>query len=330
MKLKLLLLTLFIFIHTNSFANIKALDKAIEENNQINAEQAFKTLTDLEKQSLEGKILQGRLYLLQEESEDAFDHFEALQKNNTEHIDINYYLGVSAVIMAQKASIFSKLGYAKDFIKAMNKTIALKPDHQEALITLIGFHLNAPSIAGADTELALQYAQQLKQYFPEMGYSQIATVYWQTERPELGDKTLNEALQLYPNSFSLYFYKALNNINNESWQLARDDLNKALEYSQDNEDKSQALYQLGKVAVKSEQAIDSGIEALKQGIKIADNTRISIMKYRLAQLYVLNDQLSKARDLIATITINNDELKDRLKKLNKKIKKRLKKQRKNS
>ena len=155
MKKKLVVLTLLASMSMTSYADIQAVQNALEQDDLLLAQQVFNTLTTEEKNAIPGQVLKGRLLLENDETEGAFDHFEALQKQHASNVDINYYLGVSAVIMAQKASIFSKLSYAKDFIKAMERTVELKPDHQDALNTLIGFHLNAPGIAGGDKDKAL-------------------------------------------------------------------------------------------------------------------------------------------------------------------------------
>jgi hypothetical protein len=326
MQKKFITLVLFTSISMASYADINSVQAAFKSDDNAIAEQAFNTLTKEEKSSLEGQVLSGRLLLAQDETEDAFDFFETLQEQHSSDVDVNYYLGVSAVIMAQKASIFSKLSYAKDFIKAMEKTVELKPDHQDALNTLIGFHLNAPGIAGGDTEQALTYAKQLKQYDAEQGYSQIANVYWKTEKPELAEKTIDEGFEKFPESGTLYFTRAMANMDAETWEKARTDLTLAAKYAKDDETKGQALYQQGKVAVKSGEEAVLGIDALTRALPLAEKRYQPWVKYRLAQLYIEEKELMKATDFIAQIDISEDEeLEDKVKKLKKKLKKKMKK-----
>ena len=131
MKRKLVVLTLLTSISMASYADIQAVQNALEQDNVLLAQQVFNTLTAEEKNAIPGQVLKGRLLLENNDTEDAFDYFETLQEQHESNVDINYYLGVSAVVMVQKASIFSKLSYAKDFIKAMERTVELKPDHQD-------------------------------------------------------------------------------------------------------------------------------------------------------------------------------------------------------
>ena len=163
MKNKLMVLAFLASMSATSYADVKAVQAALDVDDAVLAQTEFNALSAEEKSDISGRVLKGQLLLVNDEPEDAFDYFEALQEKHEDNVDVNYYLGVSAVIMAQKASIFSKLSYAKDFIKAMERTVVLKPDHQDALNTLIGFHLNAPGIAGGDSDKALVYAKQLQQ-----------------------------------------------------------------------------------------------------------------------------------------------------------------------
>lgn len=322
MKRKLMILALVCSVSTASYADMKSVQEALESEDVALAEQTLSALSNEEKSSVAGQVLSGRLLLVKDQTEDAFDYFEDLQEQHSNNVDVNYYLGVSAVIMAQKASIFSKLGYAKDFIKAMEKTVELKPDHQDALNTLIGFHLNAPGIAGGDTEQALTYAKQLQQYDAEQGYSQIANVYWQTEKPELAEKTMNEAFTKFPESGILYFSRANVSIQKEAWDSAREDLKLAIKYAKDDERKSRALYQQGKVSAESGEQAVLGIEALTQALPIADKQYQPWVKYRLAQLYMQEKELTKASKLVTQIDVSEDEeLEGKVKKLKKKLKK---------
>ncbi|MEW6989111.1 tetratricopeptide repeat protein [Colwelliaceae bacterium 6441] len=322
MRKNLVALALCSVMSFASVANMASIEKALENDDAKAAEQAFNQLSSEEKKSIEGQVFSGRILLEKEQTEEAFDYFEELRETHTENIDVNYYLGVSAVIMAQKASIFSKLGYAKDFLEAMEKTIALKPDHQAALNTLIGFHLGAPSIAGGDTDKALSYAEQLKNVDAEQGYQQLANVYWKTEKPGSAEKALLQGLAEFPESGQLYFTRASAFMDEKAWDKARPDLKLAAKYAKDDEEKSRALYQQGKASAESGDEIELGITSLIQAMPIADAQYQPWVKYRLAQLYVKNKELDKAKSYIAKIDVSeNDDLKSKVKKLKKQLKK---------
>lgn len=322
MNKKLIALALSAVMSITSYADTTLVATALENDDVKAAEVAFSGLSLEEKQSIEGQIFTGRILLQKDKTEEAFDYFEALRDDHTENSEVNYYLGVSAVIMAQKASIFSKLGYAEDFLEAMEKTIKLKPDHEDALNTLIGFHLGAPSIAGGDSDKALTYAKQLQNVNKEQGYKQLANVYWQTEKADLAEQTLLEGLKEFPESALLYLTRAGVYIKGEAWKKARIDLSLAIKYAKDDEEKSSALYQQGKVSAESKQEIELGIESLIQAIPLVDEVYKPWAEYRLAQLYIHNRELDKAQSYIANINVGEDDnLKSKINKLKKKLKK---------
>ena len=322
MKQKFIALVLLSLINVASYADIQSVQEVFELDDITLAEQAYSTLSVEEKNSLEGQVLTGRLLLEKGDTEDGFDYFESLAKKYPDNVDANYYFGVSAVIMVQEVSIFSKLSYAKDFIKAMEKTVELKPDHLDALTTLIGFHLNAPGIAGGDTEKALVYAKQIKTFNAEQGYSQVANVYWKTEKPALAEKAIAEGLKQFPESSSLYFTQALADIKDEVWDKARANLTFAIDYAKDKDEKGRALYQQGKVAATSGEQAQLGIDALQKALPLSSKGQLSWVNYRLSQLYVQTNELKKASDLIAKIDVSeDDELKSNVKKLKRKLKK---------
>lgn len=322
MKNKLMVLAFLASMSATSYADVKAVQAALDVDDAVLAQTEFNALSEEEKNDISGQVLKGQLLLVNDEPEDAFDYFEALQEKHEDNVDVNYYLGVSAVIMAQKASIFSKLSYAKDFIKAMERTVVLKPDHQDALNTLIGFHLNAPGIAGGDSDKALVYAKQLQQYDAEQGYSQIANVYWQTEKAELAQQTITDGLVKYPESGTLYFARAMASITAETWEQARADLIFAAKYAKDDEKKGEALYQQGKVSVKSGAEAELGIDALTQALPLAGERYLPWVNYRLAQLYLTQKDQIKANEVIAKIDVSeDDDLEDKVKKLKKELKK---------
>lgn len=322
MKKKLVTLSIFAALSFASYADLLNVEKSLENKDFFAAEKTFNNLSSDEKNSIQGRVFNGRILLGKDQSEEAFEYFEDLRDDNTENVDVNYYLGVSAVIMAQKASIFSKLGYAEDFLEAMEKTIELKPDHKEALNTLIGFHLGAPSIAGGDKDKALAYANQLKSVDGELGYSQLANVYWQTEKPELAEQTLLQGLKEFPESADLYFTRASGYMKEKAWDKARPDLNLAIKYAKDDESKGRALYQQGKASAESGKEIDLGIESLIQAMPLTDEHYEPWVQYRLVQLYIQNKDFDKASSFIARINVNeDDDLKSKVKKLKKKLKK---------
>ncbi len=143
-----------------------------------------------------------------------------------------------------------------------------------------------------------------------------------TEQNELAEKALAEGLTKFPQSYPLYFTRATVQIKEQAWQAAIADLTFAIKYANNDEEKSRALYQLGKVSAESGQAIELGIDSLIQAMPLAEEQYAPWVKFRLAQLYLHNNQATKALELITAINVEkNEELADKVKKFKKKLKK---------
>ncbi len=306
--------------------------KALEENNLALAKEVFTRFDDLQKNSLMGQILHSRILFKEDKTEESYEMLEQLSEDNKNNADVHYYFGRSAIVMAQKVSIFSKLSYASDALEAWQQALALNPNHIDTLEGMIGFHIGAPSIAGGDIEQALKYSKTLITLEPEKGYANLAKVYWQKEQGDLAEKAIADGLAIVPDSGQLYFtqgiaYSRQAEDNNKLWGKARLTLNKAAVNAKSDEEKQHALYQLGKVAVNSGEETQAGIAALEQLLTLKSEQYQQWGKYRLAELYFNDKQPSKASEFIALVNYQDDDnLEDKVKSLAKKIKKAIKKQ----
>ena len=307
----------------NVYANdLSAVKESLDKGEVKSATSLFNGLTKQDKLTTEGKVLTGRFLLENEKTEEAYDYFEELTESLPQNVDAHYYLGVSSVIMAQKASIFSKMGYAKDFLASMEKTLELKPNHEGAINYLIGFHLNAPSIAGGDAEQALTYAEKLASFDSIAGAKQIANVYWATEKSQLAYEKIAQAIKANPKSGELYFSRAVAYIKDKKWQQASDDLIQAVAHAKDEANKAQALYQQGKVSAESGLNLELGLDSLQESLAIASESFIPWVHYRMAELYVHQENWQQAKTEVNRIdTSKDEELGKRVKKLKKKLKK---------
>ena len=146
----------------------------------------------------------------------------------------------------------------------------------------------------------------------------MANVYRAIDKPVLAEQTLAQGIKEHPDSSQLYFFRALANFKKQAWVSVRGDLAQAVKNSQSDNEKVQALYQQGKVAVESGEELLVGINALETMLDIEGSTYENWGKYRLAQLYVKNNESSKAKTLVAKIDFTKDsELKKRIRKLKK-------------
>ena len=315
-----------------AMADNTALDKALTDNKALVAEKMYQNLDKAYQDSLAGKVLYARLLFRLGETEDSYDLLEQLKQDNQDNVDLVYYFGRSAIVMAQKASIFSKLSYASDALEAWQHALALDKEHVKTLSGLINFHIGAPSIAGGDIEQALIYSNTLIGLNSELGYADLARVYWKKERNSLAEQAIKDGLAITPESERLYFTQGLAYIqqaedDNKLWAKARLSFNSAVSYAKSSQEKQRSLYQLGKISVESGEEITEGIKALTLLLNLEGDEFNEWGRYRLAQLYLTNEQPTKAQEFIALVDYqDDDDLESEVKKLTKKVKKAIKNQ----
>ena len=79
--------------------------------------------------------------------------------------------GDEQVQLAQQASLFSAGGLAKDGRDLLKKAVELSPDEPKVVLDLIGFYVQAPSIAGGDKDAAVALVPTLQAKDPNLaGY----------------------------------------------------------------------------------------------------------------------------------------------------------------
>lgn len=142
----------------------------------------------------------GRLAAWDGRTDDAFDHFEQAAKFSPQNADYYWWLAQIYGQKAMKASIFRKPGHARNTKKSLEKAIALDPDHIDARLRLIGYHLYAPGILGGKKEEAQNQADQIKMRDPIRGHLAQATIYRRKDELDKAEQELRTALEKDPSS----------------------------------------------------------------------------------------------------------------------------------
>ena len=126
---------------------------------------------------------------------------QAQVTSNPSSAEAYYWLGAVNGRLAQTASIFSKLGYAKAVRSAFDRAAALEPKQIEARMGLIQFHLQAPGLAGGDADLIPALVQQISAIDVGAGFRAQAIVKQIGDDPA-GAKTMyRKALAYNPADF---------------------------------------------------------------------------------------------------------------------------------
>lgn len=229
--------------------------------------------------------------------------------------------------LAQDSSIFSAASYAKEGLALLKQSIAADPADLKTQQTLIGFYLQAPSIAGGDTKEAKKLAKAMAEnYQPEGTLALIDVLLGDDKRPE-AIELAEQQLHQYPEHPALLAtYGNLLSLDDKP-DRAFVQYQKAAAAATDLSEQQSYLYHLGRLAATEQQNLQTGQLALEGYLAFyqnSDHTRTSWAQLRLAQIYLLQKQQDKAKELLQQIKNqqqDDDRLQSELKKLEKQLKK---------
>jgi tetratricopeptide (TPR) repeat protein len=321
---------------------LKSAELALNDKQFEQAETLYKSL--LESQELKTDALFGlaKSAFYQQQLDDAEDYIEQVieaRKNNPEHW---YFAGRIAGKQAQSASIFSKIGYAKDSKNYFKKALELAPQHTPSLIGLITFNQQAPAIAGGDKGAINDLVQQLNAVDKRAAFPFIANKLLEKDKIAEVVNHYNQALSDWPKNshnqedinpsqlkidvarFKFDFAMMLSNY--AHFDLALKELVAIdLEDNQLHADFSaMRLYQIGKTAAESNSNLKQGIASMTQyaALPTADKTIPNDwIDFRLAQLHLLQNGHKDNRKVLVKLrkATSDRDLKRRIKSLLKSI-----------
>lgn len=317
-------LTGLLLISTATVADTNPLSaevKALWQTGDTQAAQALLTpLVTKKTKDAQLLALLGQTEARLNNADKAEDLLEKAVKIDSNNADYQHWYATVSCNQASSASMLSALGYAKRCKKAYEAALKLAPENPRSYIALGSFLAQAPGIAGGDKEKALQLAQQLKQIDPLQG------ALLQLNASDLQDDAVFDALlakdELLTQRPETYLQRGVAFSRTDAHAKAVALFEQALSMPATDDEalasQAQALYQLGRSAVKGGVAVDRGIDALQQFIAQqpgADN--IDWAKLRLGQLYIAQQQQAKAEEILKPLlaSTQDKELKSELQKL---------------
>ena len=108
--------------------------------------------------------------------------------------DAHYALGQVAGIHAQFSSVLKQPGLAGRFKKEAEKTLALNPNHEDAIEGLVEFYRQAPGIMGGDKKKSAAFADRLIQVNPTAGWLEKADIAFDDKDTTAGESCLRKAV----------------------------------------------------------------------------------------------------------------------------------------
>lgn len=320
--------TLCLFAALSSFAllasDLSSYDLLLEQDKFRQLQQQLGSATTLSDKEL--RILQLKTMLGLRQSEQAEQLANQALEAYPQDAELLRLSALNQFNLAQESSIFSAGSYAKAGLALLKQSMAADPTDLKTQQTLIGFYLQAPSIAGGDTKEAKRLAKAMAEKHQPEGTLVTIDVLMHDDKLEDAIKLAEQQLKQYPEHPALLgAYANLLSVN-EDPANAFIQYQKAAAAATDLSERQGYYYQLGRLAATNQQDPQRGQQALLDYLAFyqdSDNARFSWAQLRLSQIYLLQKQQDKAKELLQQIKNkpqDDDRLQSELKKLEKQLK----------
>lgn len=254
---------------------------------------AMPTIANTSQEQADQLLAQAQL-LISNDIDDAEELIEEALEVFPQRADVNYLCGQIMGIQASQ-SIFSALSYAGKSLDCFKQAASLEPANTEYQFGLMMFYLQAPGIAGGDTEKAWKLVNDISAIDAIAGVRAELQYYANTDDEEAYEEAISNALTTYPDHAEFYYRHGLDLQKDKKFSEALNAFKQATDADIDDPKahfKLSALYQIGRNAVLSELAIMEGIDALQRyldrSVEVENLPSVQWAHYRLAQLYQLN------------------------------------------
>lgn len=171
----------------------------------LEAQLAFEALAAANPDNADVQFYLGRLALQRDDHEKAIAYLEKAVGLSPNDSRFHHRLGDAYGRAAQKASLFSRMGFAGKCKTAYEKAVELDGRNLDARQSLMQFYLQAPGIAGGSSEKALDQAQAIKQLDASRGRFAIASVYAADKKYDLAFAEFGEVLKTAPDDYAALF-----------------------------------------------------------------------------------------------------------------------------
>lgn len=304
--------------------NLAPAEEALKNQQYERAKQLFSDLSQQANFKVKGTFGLARVAFFQGKLDLAEDYIEEVLEQDSTNPEHFYYAARIAGKQAQTASVFTKLGYAKDTKNYFTQALQVDNQHRLSIIGLIGFHRQAPVIAGGDKDAIAGLLDQLRVIdkraafaieapllFEKKQVDKILSRYQEASQPdldsqvELGEFKFNFAMLLASQSMYRKGLKELISI----------------EFAENQELPSYAnmrLYQIAKLAAESNSELDFGIQSINEYAAIAEEDKTipkDWVNFRSAQLSYLKLKGIEQRKVLEQIKhkTKDGDLKDKIK-----------------
>jgi tetratricopeptide (TPR) repeat protein len=195
----------------------------------------------------------------------ATDHFKnAVELDETDSM-YRTWLGRAYIAKLQTVSFFEKGVLSGRALEQLQKAVKLDPTNVEARITLAGYYLNAPSIAGGSKKKAREQAEEIVKYDEVRGNWIMAGVLIKDEQYDEAIAKLESCIDAQPDNIECRYRLAMLYQQLEQYNETFAEFEEVLLI---DPQATAALYQIGRTAVFSKMNLDRGIECLQKYVTL--------------------------------------------------------------
>lgn len=288
-------------------------DKGIDffnESRLNEAEEIFNSILKKDSGNHRALFFLGRIRLKKEDFDGAATCLKKAAELNPTSSAYFTWLGRTYLSKLQKASHFERGILAGKVLDAYKKAVKLDPENVQARISLAGYYLNAPSIAGGSKRKALEQIKEIIKSNPETGHMLMAQSLIKDGKYNEAEKELLKVIELTPDQPEIYYRMGMLYQSAKAYGKAFTSFETAVK--KDPRD-LRSLYQIGRTAVFSDENLMRGIECLKEYIEKEPKNGlpgIDAAHWRLGMLFEKSGKMGKARKEYQTaIKLNPGESK---------------------
>ncbi len=255
-----------------------------------------------------------KMELNKKELDQAEDYIEKALETSENNADYLFMAGRIAGAQAQEASIFSKLGYARDAKKHFEHALSIDPRHKDSILGLIRFHEQAPVMAGGEKESIPALIDQLRAVDKQLAFSMESGNLIDKKEFDLLQQRYSEALeQLDSNNPEQFKYDYAMTLSNYGYYSRALDIILTVKL-----DKPELLtdfaemrfYQVAKLAAESRRKLDLGIASIKQYADLLADVKTipdDWIDFRLKQLLFLKGDKSVNQETFKSLKASTKE-----------------------
>jgi tetratricopeptide (TPR) repeat protein len=204
-------------------------------------------------------LQEGKRLLKNGNADAAMARFEEAIRNDPKSSDARLWQGRALLEKLQKASGLDQALIASRVKAAFEKAVELDPKNVDARVSLAGYYVNAPFIAGGSFKKAKKQAEAIVAVDPLRGHLLLGEIHVQEKEWPEAEAALKKALAIEPQNAQAHYSLGRVYQEAERWPAATSSFEKAVDL---DPHLGQAWYQIGRTGAVSGQNLDRALEAL--------------------------------------------------------------------